>query len=319
MHSAMGGRAGREESAQGGPQENEEEKEVDKEDEVEVRKDDRSRSELMWQELETIPVEAIKVYTSWEEAAKDRMKPFSSPPGLAPPAPAAPRAPKEGTYMEIKKHLEAIRREQRQARGQILNHVDDKQKNRKFVEFAKKKAGAKQDLIQVQMQHIRAQGGSPVVRKKLELRPAPGPLRKGHNVCIPKEGGLILCVAPNAAPPVVTIDSAPNQTTLLPGPPKPRVVTFDPKVVGETTTPRSPLVRRRGGTHNNLSRWEERADCSPYPPPQERQQGKFEGEQIDRTPIKRVWRAKPVSLGLTTEGHSQGGTRWQPIVTGKNI
>ena len=126
--------------------------------------------------------------------------------------------------MEIKKHLEAIRREQRQARGQILNHVDDKQKNRKFVEFAKKKAGAKQDLIPVQMQHIRAQGGSPVVRKKLELRPAPGPLRKGHNVCTPKAGGLILCVAPNAAPPVVTIDSAPNQTTLLPGPPKPRVV-----------------------------------------------------------------------------------------------
>ena len=102
---------------------------------VEVKKDDRPRSEKVWQELEIIPDRAIKVYTSWEEAAHNRMKPFLSPPGLASPAAAAPRAPKPGTAQEIKRHLDAIRWEQRQTRNKTQHITGGRPKPRKQMGF----------------------------------------------------------------------------------------------------------------------------------------------------------------------------------------
>ena len=104
-------------------EDNIEEKEEDEEADfwrgVEVKQDDRPRSEKVWQELEIIPARAIKVYASWAEVAQYRMTPFSSPPGLASPVSAAPRVPKPGTFLEIKRHLEAIKLEQHQTRHTV--------------------------------------------------------------------------------------------------------------------------------------------------------------------------------------------------------
>ena len=102
---------------------------------VEVKKDDRPRSEKVWQELEIIPDQAIKVYASWAEAAHNRMQPFLSPPGLASPAAAAPRAPKPGTALEIKRHLDAIRWEQRQTRNKTQQVAGGRPKPRKQMGF----------------------------------------------------------------------------------------------------------------------------------------------------------------------------------------
>lgn len=309
-------------------------------EEVEVKSEVRCRSQVTWQELEMLPVEAIKVYSSWAEKAADRMTPFSPPsppPGLMPPLPSTSRTPRAETYLELKKHLEAIKLEQQKEAGQSPKHKTKKAGTEQANQGAPLKILKRTEdpkpvtaqplapiLKKPELTHNRA-GGIPATSSWMHNRPwIPNKDRRLRTQEASPDACRVFQSAIQSLESTGHVEGARALQLAIPSLVKQSMVRFDLDEAGKSAESLAPLVwRKRGGdnsrTQHQSSRQKAGADYSPYPSPNPLQSGKYGGSSKDTTPTKKVWRATPTSKWSDDGGRLKKGGRWRPVVTNNRI